>query len=165
MSKKTVRKEEIKIEEAINNWKRAVADYQNLEKRVVEERVNLIKTANRDLIARLLPVLDTLMLASTHIKNEGLELAIKQFIDLLKNEGVERIETEGKEFDPRVMECVETDPSAGSGQEGRVLEEIRAGYTLYGSVLRPAQIRVVKANINEKEEALAKEQLTKGDYM
>lgn len=132
------------LDEAINNWKRAVADYQNLEKRMIEERVKLIKTANRSLIMRLLPVLDTLMLATSHIKNEGLELAIKQFTDLLRNEGVEKIEVEGKTFDPITMECVDTVPR----EENKVVSQVRAGFKFKdGGVLRPAQVQVGGRNI------------------
>lgn len=126
-----------KTEELENNYKRALADYQNLEKRVREERNDRILRANKDLLLHLLPVLDTLMLAKKHIKvgDEGLDLSIKQFHDVLKNENVERIETVGKNFDPHFMECIET----VDGEEGKVIEEIRAGYMLYDKVLRAVQ--------------------------
>lgn len=136
------------LEEAINNWKRAVADYQNLEKRMIGERANLIKTANRSLLSRLLPVLDTLMLARNHIKNEGLELAARQFIEVLRVENVEQIETTNQEFDPNLMECVDT----VEGQENRVVSQIRAGFKFKnGEVLRPAQVRVGKSNVVKEE--------------
>lgn len=134
-----------------NKFKRALADYQNLEKRVTQERSDWIKTANKGLLARLLPVLDTLMMASTHVEDQGLKLSIQQFQDGLKAEGVERIETVGKSFDPRLMECTETvmiDPSGEMGvDEDKVIEEVRPGYTLYGNVLRPAQVKVRKSNV------------------
>ena len=154
-------KKNLKLEEAINNWKRAVADYQNLEKRVAQERRSWIKQANKELILRLLPVLDTLILASRHVEDEGLKLSMKQFLDVLKNEGVEKIETEGQMFNPELMECVEV----GLGKEGEVLEELGVGFLLDGSVLRPARVKVGKAQIQEKEEKLAKEELAKGDYL
>lgn len=125
-------------EELENQVKRVLADYQNLEKRVREERINWIKTANKELLLRLLPVLDTLILAGQHVQNQGLQLSIQQFLGVLKNEGVERIETVGKEFDPKLMECVDT----VEGEEGKVVEEVRAGYTLNDQVIRPAQVRV-----------------------
>jgi len=133
-----------KIEEFEDKYKRALADYQNLEKRVAEERKEWIIKANKDLLLHLLPVLDTLMLAEKHIKvgYEGLSLGIKQFQDLLKNENIERIATLGKNFDPRLMECIEII----GGEEGKVLEEIRAGYMLYDKVLRVAQVKVGKGS-------------------
>lgn len=130
----------VKLDEAVNNWKRAVAEYQNLEKRVNEERKDWIKLANKELLLQLLPVLDTLMIAQDHIRDEGLKLATKQFLDVLRAEGVERIETNGQIFDPNTMECVDT----VSGEENKVFEEIRAGFMLHGHILRPAQVKVGK---------------------
>lgn len=119
-------------------YKRALADYQNLEKRVAGQRFELLQSANRELLLRLLPVLDTLILANQHVQNEGLKVSIQQFLDTLKAEGATRIETVGKEFDPNTMECITTEP----GDENRVLEELRAGYMLNEKVLRAAQVKV-----------------------
>lgn len=151
----------IKLDEAINNWKKALADYQNLEKRVEAEREERARSANKGVILRLLPVLDTLMIAAKHVQDEGLPLSVKQFLDVLKQEGVEKIEVQGRNFDPALMECLETE----EGEGNKVLEEIRTGFTLNGQVLRPAQVKVGKSQKQEKEEELAKEQLQKGDYM
>lgn len=135
-----------KLEESESNYKRALADYQNLQKRVAEQRSELILSANRDLLLRILSVLDTLVLANKHIENEGLKVSINQFLDVLKSESVTRIETEGKEFDPHLMECVAID----EGEENKVLEELRVGYMLNDKVLRPAQVKVGSAKQNEE---------------
>lgn len=145
MTKKDISEKEIeeskkKVEDLENKYKRALADYQNLEKRVAEEKKNWIKLANKELILRLLPVLDTLMLASIHVSDEGLGLSIQQFLGVLKSEGVEKVETVGKEFNPQIMECVET----VEGEEGKVLDEVRAGYMISGKILRPAMVKVGK---------------------
>ena len=132
---------EEKVGNLENQLKRALADYQNLEKRVGEEKRDWILSANRQLLLRLLPVLDTLTMASQHVDNQGLQLSIKQFEDALKSEGVEKIETEGKDFNPMLMECVVTE----KGEEGKVLSEIRAGYIMGDKVLRPAQVMVGKS--------------------
>jgi molecular chaperone GrpE len=131
---------EEKLSDFENKYKRALADYQNLQKRVNEERVEWIRSANKEILLRLLPVLDTLMLANQHGKDEGLKVSINQFLDILKAEGVTRIETTGKEFNPEVMECIVTD----SGDTNKVLEELRAGYMMNEKVLRPAQVKVGK---------------------
>ena len=129
---------EEKAQNLENQVKRALADYQNLQKRVQEERISWIKTANKDLIARFLPILDTLMLAQKHVKDQGIELSIKQFLQALQDEVVEKIQTEGKQFDPHTMECVQLE----EGEDGKVLEEIRAGYTIEDRAIRPAQVKV-----------------------
>ncbi len=156
MAKKQTKKideSQKKIIELEEQVKRSLADYQNLEKRTAEERGSWIKKANKDLVLRLLPVLDTLMLANAHVQNEGLMLSIKQFLDILRNEGIEKIETEGQLFDPVTMEgvgFVEGNPSTGSGPwEGKVVNEIRAGFRYNGeAVLRPAQVLVGSAKQN-----------------
>ena len=139
-----------KASEFEDKYKRVLADYQNLEKRVTEERKELILKSNKDLLLRLLPVLDTLILVAKHSKDDQtLNLSVKQFFDILKVEGVEKIETQGANFDPNRMECIETvevDPSTSSGEEGKVIEETRAGYRLYDQVLRPAQVTIGKSS-------------------
>lgn len=129
-----------KIAQLEEQVKRTLADYQNLEKRVLEERKDWIRSSNRELLLRILPVLDTLITASKHSAEQILKVSVAQFLDILKGEGVEKIETVGKIFDPIIMEAVTT----GEGEESKVLEEIRAGYTLYGKTLRAAQVKVGK---------------------
>lgn len=159
MAKKDIKKEE--LENLKNQLKRALADYQNLEKRVAQDRSDWIKNANRDLLLRFLPTLDTLNLAQKHVDDEGLKLSVQQFLDALKSEGVQKIETIGAHFDPKTMEAVEVEEA----EEGKVLEEIRAGYTLNGEVLRPAQVKVGKQKIDVREEEKVKEESQRGDYM
>lgn len=137
-----------------NQLKRVLADYQNLEKRAILEKSEWIKLANKNLLLKLLPGLDSLMLAQKHTQDEGITLSINQILNAFSEEGVKKIETLGQDFDPKFMEAVSTievDPSAGSGQgEGKVVQELKAGYTLFDMVLRPAQVVVgsVKQNSN-----------------
>lgn len=127
-----------KVEELENQARRIFADYQNLEKRVAKERREWLIKANKDLILRLLPALDVLLLSGKHIEDEGLKLSIQKFFDILKIEGVEKIETVGKEFDPNLMEGIKT----LAGDENKVIEELRPGFKMGESVLRPAQVTV-----------------------
>ena len=127
-----------KIEELENQNKRLLADYRNLENRVENERGEWILRANKQLLLNILPVLDTLMLAAKHSKDQSLSLSVQQFLDILKREGVVRIETLGKNFDPNMMEGMQT----VEGEEGKAIEEVRTGYMLYDKVLRPAQVHV-----------------------
>lgn len=133
-----------KIEELENQVKRIFADYQNLQKRVEIERREWLIKANKDLILRFLPALDFLLLSSKHIRDEGLSLSIQKFFDILKSEGVEKIETVGKEFDPNTMEGITTI----TGEENKVMEELRKGYKMGDQILRPAQVAVGKKETN-----------------
>lgn len=139
-SENQVEKISQRIEDLENQVKRVLADYQNLEKRNRDERVQWIQTANKELLLRLLPVLDTLMLASIHSDDQSLKVATQQFLDVLKGEGVTQIETHEKEFDPVTMECIAIE----TGKENKVLEELRPGFLLNDMVLRPAQVKVGK---------------------
>lgn len=138
--KKKIEELEEKLNEYENNWKRAVADYRNLEKRAVEERSETIRFANRDLLLHLLPAFDTLFLAEKHIQDEGLRLTVKRLSDVFSQVGVQRIETVEKTFDPNTMECVDV----AEGEDNIVLEELGPGFTLFGKVLLPARVRVGK---------------------
>lgn len=135
---------EQRIAELEDQYKRAVADYRNLEKRVAEERLEFIKFANKELLERLLPAFDTLFLAERYVKDDGLKLTIKSLADALEQVGVTRVETVGKEFDPSTMECVET----VDGDEGKVTEEVRPGFKLADRTLRAALVKVGVENKN-----------------
>lgn len=138
-----------RIEELENQNKRILADYRNLEKRAEVERREWILKANKQLLLNFLPVLDTLIHADKQNKSldQTLSLSIKQFLDILKLEGVEKIKTQGANFDLKLMECIEII----EGEEGKVIEETRAGYTLYGETLRPALVKVGSAKQNQEK--------------
>ncbi len=141
---KKANEESQKIEELENQVKRSLADYQNLEKRTREERVNWIKTANKDFILRLLPTLDHMeaALMGAAEKGEisgwfsGVEIAVKEFKKVLQEEGLEPISAEA--FDPNLHEAISAQP----GPEGVVLKVLQNGYTLNGKLVRPAKVIV-----------------------
>jgi molecular chaperone GrpE len=123
-----------------NKYKRAIADYQNLQKRVQDEKSEWIRSANKELLLRILTVLDTLILAYQHTQDTNIKVSIQQFLDILKSEGVTKIEALGKKFDPVIMEAIATD----EGEEGKVLEELRVGFMIHDKLLRAAQVKVGK---------------------
>lgn len=126
----------------VNEWKekylRALADYQNLERRMQAEKTEIRNFAAQALIERLLPVADVFERAQTHLQDAGLGLALKQLFAVLAERGVERIVTVGKPFDPHEMECVDVVP----GEENIVVDEFAPGYRLHGRVIRAAQVKV-----------------------
>jgi molecular chaperone GrpE len=130
--------------------KRAVADYQNLERRISEGRSELSSWATAELLRKMLPVLDHLNQAISGVSEEekqsgwvrGVELAAKEFGNTLSQEGLEQIVADGQ-FDPSLHEAVDT----RDGDDNMVLEVVRKGYTLNGKVLRPAQV-VVGRKVN-----------------
>jgi molecular chaperone GrpE len=137
-TEKTLEELEARISELENNWKRALADYQNLEKRAVEERNNYISFSNLVLISQLLPVLDNLETMERHLNDTGLKMIVKEFHRILQNEGVEEVEALGRKFDPLTMEAVET----VEGEPNIVKEIEQKGYLLKGKLVRPARVKV-----------------------
>ena len=131
-----------------NNWKRALADYANLQKRMYEERSDLIKYANTSLIAKILPVLDNLELVQIHSKDIGLDMIIKELKQTLLDEGVEEILVENKDFDSLLMDAIDS----VDGPAGKVIETAQKGYLLKGKVLRPARVKVGRGEETLKEE-------------
>lgn len=140
-SEKQVQELEKQLEELKQKYFRALADYQNLERRVQAEKADIRSFASLVLIERLLPVLDTFERAQTHLQDSGLALALKQFLGVLTDQGLERINTVGLDFNPHEMECVEVIP----GKDNVVVEEFTSGYRLNGKVIRVAQVKVGKS--------------------
>lgn len=138
-TKKSAPPKDERHEELENHLRRALADYQNLERRVEEERRLLGQLSSALLIEKFLPVLDNLESAQKHLNDEGLEIVIKQFKDILSSESVTEVEAEGAAFDPHQHEAVET---AEGPEGGRVVKVLRKGYKIGGKVLRPAQVSV-----------------------
>lgn len=132
-----IKKLEKEIEELTNKWKRALADYQNLEKRVIAEKKDFLRFANASLITKLLPVLDGLENCYGYLKDKGLGLILDQFKKILESEGVKEIKVEGEKFDPEKMDVVEK--LKGKGNR---IELILKGYRLNDKVLRPAKVKI-----------------------
>jgi molecular chaperone GrpE len=131
------------LENAQTQYKRVLADYQNLERRSRDEKIEVIKFANRNLIEKFLPIIDHLELAAKHIDDKGLGMVITQFRNLLLEEGVEVIKTEGEVFDPSTMDCIEV----VEGPKDTVTKTLLTGYQLNGTVIRHAKVNVGNGSV------------------
>jgi len=132
------------VDDHIDEWKnkylRALADYQNLEKRKGEEIGQVRRFAGEALIVKLLPIVDTFERAQAHVNDPGLGLALKELETFLEEAGVKKMEVVGKPFSPHEMECIEV----VDGQDTIVVEELLPGYLLHGKVIRVAHVKVGK---------------------
>lgn len=133
-----IKKLETQIEQLDAKFKRALADYQNLERRQKEDRQNLVKFSNQILLDKLLPLLDDLKRAEKHLKDTGIQHVINQFNRILESEGVKEIKSTGEAFDPQTMDCTEVVP----GKKNQVVKTLVTGYLYHDRVLRPAQVEV-----------------------
>lgn len=145
--KKKNKKLEEKIKDLEEKWKRALADYYNLEKRVEKEKGKFVKFANAVLLDKLLGVLDNLERAERHLEDEGLKMSLDQFRSVLQSEGVMEIKVLGQNFDAETMDCAEV----VKGPKNVVMKVINKGYKLNNHVLRPAKVEVGQSNLKRKD--------------
>jgi molecular chaperone GrpE len=127
---------------------RLQAEFDNYRKRVLKEQTRAVELASEPLVRRLLEVLDEFELALMAAEQRpdfekflhGVELVYAKLVETLKSEGLERIEAEGKPFDPERHEAL-MGSSSGEG-DPLVADVLRQGYVLKGRVVRPAGVRV-----------------------
>lgn len=146
--KEELKKERKTSEEYLNKLKYLQADFENYKKRVTREIGDAITFGNQKLITEFLTVLDELEYAINAGKNSsnkdallhGVEITLKKLIGLLEKEGLSKIETVGKAFNPLTHEVVQR--VSGSNGKELIVEEIRAGFTLKGKVIRPSLVKI-----------------------
>lgn len=129
---------EIKIATLEDNYKRALADYQNLERSIVTRVQSKMVFEKKILFASLLSLLDDLERASQHLDDKGIAMIVQQFHSTLKNEGVEVITSDDQPFDPLTMECTDK----VTGPKDVVINTLTKGYKFSDTVLRVAQVTV-----------------------
>ncbi len=127
---------------------RLQAEFDNYRKRVLREQTTAVEQAAQPVFRRLLEVLDDFDLALMHAQDRpdfdrflhGVELVYAKLLDTLRAEGLERMDAQGKPFDPETHEAL---IQTGEGEgDPMVADVLRPGYTLKGRVLRPAGVRV-----------------------
>lgn len=136
-------------EEYLTQAQRARADLINFRRRQERAMEELKKYGQENLIKELLPALDSLRIGAKN--NPDLKSVKKQLEEILKNRGLEAIQTKGEKFNPEFHEAVEqvkSEPSrsgsAFGGESGAIVEEIQKGYLLNKKVLRPSKVKVSK---------------------
>ncbi len=125
------------LAQAQDAQRRALADYQNLQRRTQEERSFVAKMATQNLVGDLLDHLDHLSMALEHNPDKGLEMIVSQLWATLKDHGLEELNVLNQPFNPETMEAVEN-----TGESGVVTKIVQRGYSLNGIVLRVAKVVV-----------------------
>jgi molecular chaperone GrpE len=138
--------------EQIDRVKRIQADYENFRKRTLKEHIDLIKRANKDLIEKLLPVMDSfdsaieMAVSSGNEDDEffkGLKMIYDKLMEILAKEGLKVLEPVGEEFDPHICEAAITE-TTDEVEDHHVISVLRKGYMLNDFVIRPAVVKVCK---------------------
>jgi molecular chaperone GrpE len=136
--------------EYLDRLQRLTADFDNARKRMLKDQTRAVEMASEAIVTRLLEVLDEFQLALMAAEQKpdfdrflhGVELVYAKLFDILRAEGLERIEAEGKPFDPTRHEAL-MQTGHGDG-DPVVVDVLRPGYTLRGRVLRPAGVKVAR---------------------
>ncbi len=126
---------------------RLQAEFDNYRKRVLKEQTRAVEMASEPFVRRLLEVLDEFELALMAAERspdfakflKGVELVYAKMQDILRAEGVQPIEAEGKPFDPELHEALMQTEEEG---DPYVADVFRQGYVMRGRVLRPAGVKV-----------------------
>jgi len=151
-----LRKELAEAEENIadreDKYLRLSAEFDNYRKRTMKEKAELIKSAGEKVITAILPVLDDMERAIRTMKKtedadallEGVELIYNKFLKVLGQEGLKKIETEGKDFDTDYHEAIAMVPAPDEESKGKILDCVQTGYTLNDKVIRHAKVAVAQ---------------------
>ena len=146
--KKKKDKKDEKIEELTDRLTRQMAEFDNFRKRTEKEKANMYAIGAKDIIEKILPVVDSFERGLATVENpeedpfaDGMNKVYKQFTTALDELGVTVIEAVGKEFDPNLHNAVMhvEDEEAG---ENIVVEEFLKGYMYKGSVVRHSMVKV-----------------------
>ncbi len=141
------------VEELKNQLARALADYDNLRKRAEEEKKNSQKVINAITIGKLIVIWDSLVNLQKHLKDQGLDLVLKSFREIIFDLGGEEIEIKAQDyFNPLYQEAIEVVDTKEKELDNKVAETVSAGWKLRNEdfVIRPTKVKVYKLKGGEK---------------
>jgi molecular chaperone GrpE len=143
-----------KAAEYLDHLQRLQAEFDNYRKRVLREQTRAVDLAAEPLVRKLLEVMDEFDLALMAAEKQpdfdrflhGVELVYAKLQEILRQEGLERIEAQGKTFDPTRHEALLESQGESDAPDGEpvVVDVMRPGYTLRGQVIRPAGVKVAR---------------------
>ncbi|MFA6512399.1 MAG: nucleotide exchange factor GrpE [Patescibacteria group bacterium] len=141
----------MKAEEYLSGWKRAQADYQNLQKQSEKEKLEIGSFARSAVLVQMLPILENLRRAFHHVPDEqkkaewvvGLQHIQTQMEELLTQYQLTEIDAEGKQFDPHLHEAVAREKRDGV-ESDVILEVLQSGWKYGERVLVPSKVKVAE---------------------
>lgn len=136
------------LAEMKDKYLRLFAEFDNYKRRTSKERMDLLKTANQEMVVALLPVVDDFERARqamqktedvTSVK-EGVDLINHKLTSILQQKGLKPMEAVGTTFDPELHEAITQVPAPDESQKGKVIDEVEKGYLLNDKVIRFAKV-------------------------
>lgn len=136
-----------------DKYLRLFAEFENYKKRTSKERIELFKTAGKDIIVSLLPVLDDLDRGLIEIKKsenedliKGIELIQDKFIKTLDQKGLQLVEVnQGDAFDADTQEAITQIPAPSDDLKGKVIDVVEKGYKLGETIIRFPKVVIGQA--------------------
>jgi molecular chaperone GrpE len=140
------------IAELKDKFVRQAAEFDNFRKRNAKERLELIQTAGKDVIASLLDVLDDCERAQKQLETsddfvsskDGVLLVFNKLKNILQARGLKTMETQEQEFNPDLHEAITEIPAPSEELKGKVLDQVQKGYYLNDKIIRFAKVVVGK---------------------
>lgn len=141
------------LSELKDKYLRALADTDNVRKRMRQQSEETVRLQRESLLRDLLPVVDNLERAIEATQGsakretiaEGVEMVLRSLHDLLRTQGVTPIAAVGQPFDPQVHEAVDH-VASGEHPANTVVSEFHRGYVIGERMLRPARVSVSKGD-------------------
>ena len=137
------------VQENEEKYLRLYAEFENYKRRIQKENQTMKAYKAQDVLNDILPTIDNIERAlqidgeDEQFKSlkKGVEMVHESLLNALKNNGLEKIETEGQQFDPNVHQAVVQDDNPDF-KSGEVTQELQKGYKLKDRVLRPSMVKV-----------------------
>jgi len=151
---KTLEKEK---QEYMNGWQRERADFINYKKRVENEKVEVVKYANENLVEEIIPILDSFEMAFSNKElwekvdknwRVGVEYIHSQILKILDENGFKQINPQGEKFDPKFHVAEEHVSTTEEKQDGIITEVKKKGYMLNDRVIKASQVVVAEYKEN-----------------
>lgn len=140
------------LEEAKDKYLRKVAEFENFKRRNAKEKMELIQTAGKEVIADMLEVLDDCDRAQKQMEStddapvikEGIMLVFGKLRNMLQARGVKAMKTLNQEFNADLHEAITEVTASTEEMKGKIIDEILKGYYLNDKIIRHAKVVVGK---------------------
>lgn len=144
-----VDKVKAELEEAKDKYIRLFSEFENFRRRTAKERLELIGTANEELMRSLLPIIDDFERADKAFDEKGDIKSFKEGYDLIysklkgatESKGLKLMETSpGDDFDDELHEAITQIPAPDEKLKGKIVDVVEKGYFLGDKVIRFAKV-------------------------
>ena len=139
--------ESLKLEK--EKYVRLFAEFENYKRRTAKERIELFKTAGKDVLSSLVPVLEdfkrAISLEGSDSNDEGINLIYNKFNETLKNQGLIEVEVNvGDIFDAEIHEAISQIPAQKDSQKGKIIDIIQGGYKIGDNIITYPKVVVAQ---------------------